>query len=282
MTAEKVPAAKMKKREPASEVADLLALIRTLRGPEGCPWDRVQTEKELGRYLLSEAYEVLDAIAAGTPADLREELGDLLFQILFLVVLGEERGTFTLAEVIREISAKMIRRHPHVFGDTRVRDAGEVKVNWDRIKATQEGKAPKESPLFAGISRSLPALTRAQAVTERAATVGFDWERTEDVLAKVGEELAELRAAVARQHREGMEEEIGDLLFSLVNLSRFLDVQAEEALRGTTAKFLNRFQYIEERLRAEGKSVQTASPAEMDRLWEEAKRNPVRCRPSGT
>ncbi len=261
----------VKDPEPVSDVTGLLDLIRTLRGPEGCPWDRVQTEKELGRYLLSEAYEVLDAIDSGSPAELREELGDLLFQVLFLVVLGEERGRFTLADVIREISAKMIRRHPHVFGDAEVRDAGEVKVNWERIKATQEHKVPKDSPLFAGISRSLPALARAQAVTERAASVGFDWEKTEEVLAKVDEELAELREAVARQQREGMEEEIGDLLFSLVNLSRFLGVQAEEALRGTTAKFLTRFQYIEKRLQAMGTSVKTASLAEMDRLWEEAK-----------
>ncbi|MBP8979879.1 MAG: nucleoside triphosphate pyrophosphohydrolase [Syntrophobacterales bacterium] len=261
----------MREPEPASDITDLLCLIRTLRGPEGCPWDRVQTEKELGRYLLSEAYEVLDAIGSGSPVELREELGDLLFQILFLVVLGEERGSFTLEDVIREISAKMIRRHPHVFGDAEVRDAGEVKVNWERIKATQENKVSKDSPLFAGISRSLPALARAQAVTERAATVGFDWEKTEEVLAKVDEELVELRDAIARRQREGVEEELGDLLFSLVNLSRFLGVQAEEALRGTTAKFLKRFRYVEERLQGTGNSLETASLAEMDRLWEEAK-----------
>jgi MazG family protein len=144
-------------------------------------------------------------------------------------------------------------------------------VNWERIKATQENKVSKDSPLFAGISRSLPALARAQAVTERAATVGFDWEKTEEVLAKVDEELVELRDAIARRQREGVEEELGDLLFSLVNLSRFLGVQAEEALRGTTAKFLKRFRYVEERLQGTGNSLETASLAEMDRLWEEAK-----------
>lgn len=261
----------MEAQKPVADVTDLLALIRTLRGPGGCPWDRVQTEKDLGRYLLSEAYEVIDAIATGSPAELREELGDLLFQILFLVVLAEEQGSFALPDVISEIGDKMIRRHPHVFGDAEVRDAGEVKVNWERIKATQEHKIPKESSLFAGISRSLPALARAQAVTERAATVGFDWEKTEDVLAKVDEELTELQEAIGRRHREAMEEELGDLLFSIVNLSRFVDVQAEEALRRTTGKFLKRFRHIEERLQERGVSLQDATLAEMDRLWEEAK-----------
>jgi len=263
----------MKEQTAAADIKDLLALIRTLRGPGGCPWDRVQTEKDLARYLLSEAYEVIDAIGAGSPAELREELGDLLFQILFLVVLAEERGSFALPDVIREIRDKMIRRHPHVFGDTRVRDAGEVKVNWERIKATQEHKPPKESQLFAGISRSLPALARAQAVTERAAAVGFDWEKTTEVMAKITEEWQELQEALARKDRDGSAEEIGDLLLAIVNLSRFLDVQAEEALRRTTGKFLKRFRHIEARLQERGVSLQDATLAEMDRLWEEAKQD---------
>jgi tetrapyrrole methylase family protein / MazG family protein len=261
----------LRSREPSSEIGELLALIRTLRSPEGCPWDRIQKEKDLGRYLLSEAYEVIDAVTEGSPADLREELGDLLFQILFLVVLAEEQGHFDLASVVREISEKMIRRHPHVFADKSVRDVSEVKANWERIKATQEHKDKHASPLFDGISRSLPALSRAQDITARAATVGFDWERTDQVIDKIEEELRELKEAIRRKDQDGMEEEIGDLLFSVVNLSRFANVRAEEALRRTTGKFLKRFQYIEKHLQEEGVSLEQATLADMDRLWEEAK-----------
>ena len=258
-------------REPSPEIGELLALIRSLRSPAGCPWDRVQKEKDLGRYVLSEAYEVIDAIAGGSPADLREELGDLLFQILFLVVLAEEQGHFDLAGVVREVSEKMIRRHPHVFADKPVRDVAEVKANWKEIKATEKCKGRQASTLFDGISRSLPALSRAQDITARAATVGFDWERTEQVIEKIEEELQELKEAIGWQDQDGMEEEIGDLLFSVVNLSRFAQVQAEAALRRTTGKFLRRFQYIERRLQEEGVRMEEAGLATLDRLWEEAK-----------
>jgi len=261
----------VKNRKPSPEINELLALIRTLRSPAGCPWDRVQKEKDLGRYLLSEAYEVIDAIGEGSPADVREELGDLLFQVLFLVVLGEEQGHFNLAGVVWGISEKMIRRHPHVFADRSVRDVAEVKANWEMIKATQEHKDKHASLLFDGISRSLPALSRAQAITERAAEVGFDWERTDQVIDKIEEEIRELKEAIRMKNQDGMEEEIGDLLFSVVNLSRFANVHAEEALRRTTGKFLRRFQYIEKRLEEEGVSLEEATLAAMDRLWEEAK-----------
>ncbi|MEI7637088.1 MAG: nucleoside triphosphate pyrophosphohydrolase [Syntrophus sp. (in: bacteria)] len=261
----------VRNREPSPEIDELLALIRTLRSPEGCPWDRVQKETDLRRYLLSEAYEVIDAIAEGSPADLREELGDLLFQILFLVVLAEEQGHFNFAGVVRGISEKMIRRHPHVFADTSVRDVSEVKANWEKIKATQEHKDKHVSPLNVGISRSLPALSRAQAITAQAATVGFDWERTDQVIEKIEEELQELKEAIRMKDHDNMEEEIGDLLFSVVNLSRFANVQAEEALRRTTGKFLRRFQYIEKRLQEKGVSLEEATLEVMDRLWEEAK-----------
>lgn len=258
-------------REPSPEIGELLALIRTLRSPGGCPWDRAQKEKDLTRYVLSEAYEVIDAVAGGSPADLREELGDLLFQILFLVVLAEEQGHFDLAGVVREISEKMIRRHPHVFADKTVRDVSEVKANWEQIKATEKRKDKHTSPLFDGISRSLPALSRAQDITARAATVGFDWERTEQVVEKIEEELQELKEAIRLNNQDGMEEEIGDLLFSVVNLSRFANVRAEEALRRTTGKFLKRFKYVEKRLAEEGVPLEEATLAAMDRLWNEAK-----------
>ena len=251
----------------------LLALIATLRNPEGgCPWDIRQTKADVGRYRLDETCEVLEAVDRDSPAAMREELGDLLFMILFLARIAEEENLFGIEGVLEDITAKMIRRHPHVFGGAKVRDAGEVKANWERIKATQEHKISRESPLFSGISRSLPALARAQAVTERAATVGFDWEKTDQVVAKISEELHELTEALNKKDREGSEEEIGDLLFSIVNLCRFVDVRAEEALRGTTEKFLKRFRYIEEILKERGVAVEDASLADMDRLWDEAKR----------
>ena len=249
----------------------LLRLIRTLRSPEGCPWDRVQTEKDLAKYLLSEAYEVVEAIDEAAAEHVREELGDLLFQILFLVVMAEEKGHFRMGDVIGEISAKMIRRHPHVFGDTKVAGVADVKANWDEIKATVEKKTKTASALFDGIPRSLPALTQAREVTERAGKVGFDWENADQVLLKVEEEIGELRRAMKDGAPGPIREEIGDLLLTIVNLSRFVDVEPEIALRGTIAKFIRRFTYMEKGLRAAGKAPETATLAEMDRLWEEAK-----------
>ena len=249
----------------------LRQLIRTLRSPEGCPWDRVQTEKDMAKYVLNEAYEVADAIDEGAPAHLREELGDLLFQILFLVVMAEEKGRFGMDDVIRDVSDKMIRRHPHVFGDRQVSGVADVKANWDEIKATVENKVKTASALFDGIPRSLPGLRQAQEVTRRAASVGFDWEKADQVLEKVEEEISELRRALRAADTVSIREEIGDLLFSIVNFSRFVDVEAEEALRGTIAKFIKRFTYVENKLKAEGKSPAEATLAEMDNLWEASK-----------
>jgi tetrapyrrole methylase family protein/MazG family protein len=250
---------------------ELLQLIRILRSPEGCPWDRVQTEKDLAKYLISEAYEVVDAIDEAAPGHIREELGDLLFQILFLVVLAEEKGEFRMADVTREVSAKMIRRHPHVFGDKKVSGVADVKVNWDEIKATVENKVKTSSSLFDGIPRSFPALRQAQEMTKRASTVGFDWENTDQVLEKVMEEIAEFRRALKEGKPESVREEIGDLLLTIVNLSRFVNVEAEDALRGTIAKFTRRFTAVENGLKAAGKDPAKATLAEMDQLWEASK-----------
>lgn len=249
----------------------LLDLIRTLRSPDGCPWDRAQGKKDLGRYLLNEAYEVLDALAGEEPAALREELGDLLFQILFLVVLAEEDGSFRLADVTAEIREKMIRRHPHVFGDVTVQDAAEVKANWDEIKKGEKSANGEPGGILDGIPRSMPALRKAQETGRRAARVGFDWTDPAGVLDKVREETKELEEAFAGGTPDRVSEEIGDLLFSVVNLARHASVEAEEALEASTAKFRDRFRFIERELGRRGTSPASASMEEMDRLWEESK-----------
>ena len=203
-------------------------------------------------------------------AALREELGDLLFQILFLVVMAEESREFTLADVMNDVAEKMVRRHPHVFGDRKVRDVDEIKANWKDIKENLENKHPAAG-LLDGIPRSLPSLLRAQKMTERASRVGFDWSVTEDVLVKVEEELCELKAALKDNQSEKVREEMGDLLFSLVNLSRFADVNADDALRRANQKFADRFSYMESKLAIQGKTPGQVSREEMDRLWDECK-----------
>jgi tetrapyrrole methylase family protein/MazG family protein len=250
----------------------LLEIIRTLRSPAGCPWDIRQTRADMAKYLLDEACEVIDAIDGGSADALKEELGDLLFQILFLAVMAEERGEFTLSDVMAAIGEKMIRRHPHVFGDRTVRDVAEVKANWQAIKRDIEKKG-SSGGLLNGIPRSLPALIRAQKMAEAAATVGFDWDRTDAVMLKVEEELSELRVALQEGRRQRIREELGDLLFTLVNVCRFQNVDADEALRQANRKFAARFACVEQKLAAAGKTPEQASLAEMDALWEECKAN---------
>lgn len=250
---------------------ELLLLIARLRGPEGCPWDRAQTKPDIGRYLIEEAYEVLEALE-GPPEHLREELGDLLFQILFLARMAEEAGEFTTADLLAEITAKMVRRHPHVFGDAPAGSIEEVRTAWERIKKDVEHKGAGEGSLTAGIPRSLSTLAKAQRITARASVSGFDWSDAEGVLKKVEEELAEFRAAMETKQPERMRDEAGDLLFTLVNLCRFVRVDAEEALRSSLRKFTSRFSHIERELAAMGKTLEESSPAELDRIWEDAKR----------
>jgi len=249
----------------------LLEIIRTLRSPAGCLWDRKQTRADLAKYLMDETCEVIDAIDSGSVSALKEELGDLLFQILFLAVMAEEQGEFTLSDVMAAIGEKMIRRHPHVFGDRAVRDVAEVKVNWQAIKRDIEMKHVSGG-ILDGIPRSLPALIRAQKMTEAAATVGFDWDRTDAVMLKVEEELRELRAALQEGRPQQIREELGDLLFTLVNLCRFVKVSADEALRQANRKFEERFACMEQKLAAAGKTPEQASLAEMDELWDECKK----------
>ncbi|MFH1081113.1 MAG: nucleoside triphosphate pyrophosphohydrolase [Pseudomonadota bacterium] len=249
----------------------LLGIIRTLRSPAGCIWDRQQTRADMAKYLMDETCEVIDAIDSGSVSALKEELGDLLFQILFLTIMAEEQGEFTLLDVMAAIGEKMIRRHPHVFGDRSVRDVAEIKANWRAIKRDIEMKRTSAGTLD-GIPQSLPALIRAQKMTEAAATVGFDWERTDAVMHKVEEELRELRAALQEGRPQKIREEIGDLLFTLVNLCRFVKVNADEALRHANRKFEERFTCMEQRLAAAGKTPEQVSFAEMDELWNECKK----------
>jgi tetrapyrrole methylase family protein/MazG family protein len=252
-------------------LARLMEIVSALRSPSGCLWDREQNKQDIARYLLEEAYEVVDAIENGSPADLQEELGDLLFHIIFLAGLAQEKAEFDLTDVMAGIAEKMIRRHPHVFSSKSVESVAAIKENWDIIKK-QEGKGLGTCRnRFEGIAKGLPALIRAQKITQIAAKVGFDWENTEGVLKKVAEELAELQEARQTGRQERIAEEMGDLLFSLVNFCRFLAVDAEASLRGASHKFVQRFAYIEEALLKLGKNPSTTTLAEMDRLWEEAK-----------
>ncbi len=243
----------------------LREIMARLRGEGGCPWDRKQTFHTLRPFVIEEAYEVADAIDREDWEGLKEELGDLLFHIVFLSRVAEERGLFDIYEVIDGVADKMIRRHPHVFGNWKVKGSKEVEINWQRLKEREKGR----SSILDGIPRALPALIRAHKITRRASRVGFDWRDPEGVMEKVEEELRELRDAMAR--KENVKEEVGDLLFSMVNLSRFIGVDPEEALHKACDRFEQRFRYIEGRLKAQGKPLEEASLEEMDKLWDEAK-----------
>ncbi len=248
---------------------ELVKLIQTLRGPDGCPWDRRQTPDDVKSYLVEELYEVLEAIDRGKKELLQEEVGDLLFMILFLTNLYEEKNTFTLREALDGIIRKMIHRHPHVFGTTGAATVDEIKQNWQALKE-KEGKPPKKS-LLDGIPAHLPSLYQAFRLTLKAAKVGFDWENPEQVFAKVREEIEELGKEIREGDRNKREQEIGDLLFSIVNLSRHLGIEPEQALRTCNDKFMKRFAFIEQALQKQGKSTREATLQEMDALWEEAK-----------
>jgi tetrapyrrole methylase family protein/MazG family protein len=247
----------------------LVGIMRRLRGPGGCPWDAVQTHGSLRRYLIEETYEVIEAIDKNDPELLKEELGDLLLQPIFHAAIAEERGEFSTGDVIETICDKLVRRHPHVFGDQVVKSADEQVENWERIKKREKGEERKSA--LAGIPPQMPALMKAQKLTEKAARVGFDWEHVDQVFAKVLEELRELEETMVAGDQERMEAELGDLLFAIVNLGRFLTLDPEQALGKTISRFTNRFTFIEDALHGSGKSMKDATLAEMDLLWEEAK-----------
>lgn len=250
----------------------IIAIIERLRAPDGCLWDRQQTKEDVGRYLLEEAYEVIDAIDDGTPDALREELGDVLFQILFLAKISEDDGKFTVADMVDDISEKMIRRHPHVFGNTEVRDVEEIRSNWETIKGRENGKEKRTVSALRSVPRSLPPLMAAHKITGRASREGFDWKDTNGVIEKIDEELKELKEAISTGGKDRIENEMGDMFLSLVNLCRFVEVDPETALRSSLNKFTERFSFIEEALRKKGKSPRDVSLEEMDDLWNTAKR----------
>ena len=250
---------------------ELVQIMARLRGENGCPWDREQTHASIKPYLLEETYEVLESIDENDPAKLEEELGDLALQVVFHAQMADEVGLFTIADVLRGINEKLRRRHPHIFGDVKADTAQEVLFNWEQIKKVEREKAQGRASLLDGVPRELPALLRAHRLQEKASRVGFDWNEARQVFQKVEEELAELRAAMESEQPDRMEAELGDLLFSLVNLGRFIAVNPEDALRKTIARFIDRFQYIEEELARRGTAPGQVTLEEMDALWAEAK-----------
>lgn len=263
-------------RQDGATLARLVGVMRRLLAPDGCPWDREQSFASLRKYVLEEACEVIDAIDGGDRAALREELGDLLLQVVFQAELGRAEGAFAIDDVVEGIVDKLVRRHPHVFGDMAAEDADAVLKNWERIKAAEK----KGRGILGGVPRALPALTRAQRIGEKVARVGFDWEDAKGSRAKVTEELGELDAALAAADQDAIEEEMGDVLFALVNLSRHADVDAEGALRRTIDKFTRRFAHVERRVNEvhggwapPGAPPDAQLPLEtLDVYWEEAKR----------
>ena len=251
----------------------LVGLMARLRAVNGCPWDREQTFDTIKPYTLEETYEVLDAIDRREWNEVAEELGDLLLQVVFYAQMAEEQKLFAIGDSLDAINQKLIRRHPHVFGDESAESAGDVKRIWGEIKAAEKKeKGQEKTSILASVPRAMPALVEAQQIASRAAGVGFDWENPEQVVDKLHEELAELDEARRHASQTGLEDEIGDLLFVLVNLARFVKVDPEQALRRTNAKFRERFGYIERKLVERGKKLEDSNIAEMEELWQEAKR----------
>ncbi|MDX1443378.1 MAG: nucleoside triphosphate pyrophosphohydrolase [Gammaproteobacteria bacterium] len=262
-------------REPERNIQGLLELMATLRDPErGCPWDREQDFSTIAPYTVEEAYEVEDAIQRNDLDDLKDELGDLLFQVVFHARMAEEQGAFAFNDVVANLVEKMTRRHPHVFGNEDFGDAETQTANWEALKAEEKAaKREKGESLLDDVPLNLPALTRAEKLSKRAARVGFEWPDIDGVLDKVAEEAAELRDAVKANRQQEIEEELGDLFFTLANLARYLKVDPEKALRGSNAKFSRRFRHVEDRLAGQDRSLDDASLDEMDALWNEARAN---------
>jgi nucleoside triphosphate diphosphatase len=266
---------------PSRDISGLLEIMAKLRTPgSGCPWDLEQNFSTIAPYTIEEAYEVTDAIARGDLDDLRDELGDLLLQVVFHARMAEEQNAFAFGDVVEAITRKMIRRHPHVFADRNGKlTPSHVKEAWDRIKAEEKAERAARRPttesahksLLASVKAGQPALARALALQRKASTVGFDWNDPRSVLQKIREEADEIEAALDQNHAEELAAETGDLLFAVVNLARHVGADPENALRGTNAKFERRFGYIERTLEAQGRSLDGASLAEMDALWNEAK-----------
>lgn len=252
-------------------VERMIRLIQVLRGEGGCPWDRKQTPQTLSTYLIEEAYELVEAIASGEAEGVKNELGDVLFQILFIAELYREKGDFELDEVISENIQKMEGRHPHVFGDVNVHSVEEVKRNWIKIKETEKKRKEAVSTLEA-VPASMPALMRAYRISARAAGEGFDWDDLEGVMAKVEEEWRELKEAMEKKDQKNVSLEFGDLLFTLVNIARFSGMHPEDALKASTQKFEKRYRYMKQKISDQGLGLDTMSQEQKDLFWEMAKR----------
>ncbi len=277
--------AKQKQLTPGEWFEKLVAVQARLRAPNGCPWDREQTHESLRTYLVEEAYEVLEALESGDDTKFAEEMGDLLLQIVFHSQIAREEGRFTVVEVIREIHDKMIRRHPHVFGESHAKDSAEVLRNWEQIKAEERradgkwqnskdgGGVPKQASLLDGVSRALPATLEGSQLTRKASRIGFDWEDASGVFEKMQEETEELKAALENRDQLRMEEELGDLLFAAVNLSRFLKIDPEIALKKANAKFTRRFRAMEGLARKSGGEFKDLPREQMEALWDAAKKS---------
>ena len=246
----------------------LVEIMEALRGERGCPWDKKQTRESLKPYIVEEAYEIIEAIEENDPEKIKEELGDLLFQIIFQCQIGKERNEFTLSDVIGKISDKMTARHPHVFGDAEYKTTDEVIAHWE-VQKKREGK--QRNSILEGVPKTLPSLLRAHRLQARAAHVGFDWANIDDVLTKFEEEIHEFKKALSEKKHSRIADELGDILFMLVNISRFIDINPEDALQKTIGKFIRRFRYIETKASEQAKPLQEMTLEEMDRLWDEAK-----------
>ncbi len=253
-----------------SNFEKLVSIMETLRSDKGCPWDREQTHESLRPYLIEEAYEVLDAIDTKDDNELKIELGDLLLQVVFHAQLAHEEGRFSIEDVSGAVTEKLIRRHPHVFGDVKADTSDQVLENWEKIK--QREKGPGKKSVLDGLPSQLPALLKAFRIQEKVSRVNFDWQDVKEVFGKVREEISELEEAHDSTDQAAQEEEFGDLLFSMVNLARHLKITPEDALRFTNEKFIKRFNYIEEKMALNGESMDDATMERLDLLWEEAKR----------
>ena len=256
--------------ETLNSLSKLIKITDILMGEDGCPWDKVQTRESLKPYLVEETYEVLDALDANDPEKIKDELGDLLYQILFHSKISSLKGEFNFRDVINNLSEKMVRRHPHVFKEGELNTPDQVVKQWEEIKRNEKNQANQKS-ILDNIPKNLPSLLRAQKLQKKAAKEGFDWDQINDVFDKLDEEIAEFKEAVLKKKSADIQSEIGDIIFVITNIAKCYKIDAEEALRSTNNKFIKRFQYIEQKIKAKGKTLKDSPLEEMERYWQEAK-----------
>ena len=255
--------------EVGNQFEELVKIVSELRAPDGCPWDREQTNQSLLPYFIEEAYELIESVDEKNWENVKEELGDLLLHVVFQGSIAEQDGKFQLVESLLTVNKKLIRRHPHVFGDAQADEAFHAKQNWEAAKHKEKGRDSR----LDGVPKKLPELVRAQRLQQKASYAGFDWDKVEQVWEKIHEEILELKEAQLSNNKKHIEEEIGDVIFAVVNLARYLDISAENSLRKTNKKFINRFKKVEEGIKEKGKEIDDATLEEMDAIWNGAKHN---------